>query len=387
MAEYRSERTALLIISACMLYTVRMKTAVIGTGLIARTHVKALRECGEEIVLVVGRTESSAASFAAECGIPRHETKLTRENIGDAECIHICTPPSLHYEAAKLCLEEEKHVVCEKPLSLEPREAAELKRLAALHDDVVSAVVFNNRFYPAVRKIRSGAGKADAGSLLFSCGHYFQEYDVLPAPFSWRCDAGRPDSRFRAVSEIGSHIVDLLEFMTGERVEKVCAVFINPHRGRYLRGGVMYAEGQPAEKIIVNNEDAASLMLRLQGGAAANIMLSEISPGRSNDVSIELVYDSASFSWCSDRPYEVRTGRKGEGVCVTQDDFGGGFSTTFTDCFREVHACVAEHRKSSVLASFADAAHVAIVCESIGRSAERDGAWIDVREVAREYEG
>lgn len=364
-----------------------MKTAVIGTGLIARTHVKALRECGEEITLVVGRTESAAASFAAECGIPRYETKLTRENIGDAECVHICTPPSLHYEAAKLSLEEGKHVVCEKPLSLEPREAAELKKLAALHDDVVSAVVFNNRFYPAVRKIRGEAGKADAGRLLFSCGHYFQEYDVLPAPFSWRCDAGRPDSRFRAVSEIGSHIVDLLEFMTGERVEKVCAVFINPHRERYLRGGVMYAEGLPAEKIIVKNEDAASLMLRLSGGAAANIMLSEISPGRSNDVAVELVYDSVSFSWCSDRPYEVRTGRKGAGVCVTQDDFDGGFSTTFTDCFREVHACVAERRKSSVLASFADAAHVAVVCESIGRSADQNGAWIDVREVTREYEG
>jgi predicted dehydrogenase len=363
-----------------------MKTAVIGTGLIAHTHVKALRECGEEVTLVVGRTRNAAASFAEEFNISEWAAGLTPENMRSIECVHICTPPSAHYETAELCLKSGIPVVCEKPLALDPREAVRLKKLAALHSEVVSAVVFNNRFYPAVQKIRREAAAADSGKLLFLCGHYFQEYDVLPALYSWRCDAGGPDSRFRAVSEIGSHSIDLLEFMTGQHVEKVCAVFIKPHTERYLRDGVMYAEGRTPEKIIVNNEDAASLMLRLSGGAVATIMLSEISPGRSNDLSVELVYDSVSFSWCSDRPYEICTGRKGAGVCGTQDDFGGGFSTTFTDCFREVHICIAEHRNSSVLATVADAAHVAMVCECIGRSAAAGGTWIDVNEVTCEYE-
>jgi len=364
-----------------------MKTAIIGTGLIARTHVKALRECGDDIVLAVGHTEQSAASFAAEFGIPRYAAELTQETCSGIECVHVCTPPSCHYESAKFCLETGIHVVCEKPLALDPGEAAGLGRLAARHEELVSAVVFNNRFYPAVQKIRSDGNRNGTGKLLYLYGHYFQEYDVLPAAYSWRCDPERGDSRFRAVSEIGSHIIDLMEFTTGLRVETVCAVFIGPHRERFLRNGVMYADGGPGEKILVNNEDAASLTFRMTGGAVANVLLSEIAPGRSNDVSFELVYDTVSFSWCSDRPYEVRTGRKGGGVCVTQDDFGGGFSTTFTDCFREVRECVSEKRKSSVLADFAGAAHVAMVCESIGRSAERGGVWINVNEVADEYEG
>lgn len=369
-----------------MQYTVFMKSAIIGTGLIAHTHAKALRECGETVELVVGHTEKSAESFSREFDIPRYDTVLTRENISTVDCVHICTPPSRHYEEVKLCFEAGKNVMCEKPLTLDPHEAAVLMNLAEQHDDVLSAVVFNNRFYPAVQKIRMETEKEGTGRLLFLCGHYFQEYDVLPAPYSWRCDSGRPDSRFRAVTEIGPHIIDLLEFMTGRTVEKVCAVFVRPHQERYLRGGLMYAAGLPSERILVNNEDAASLMFRLSGGAAANIMLSEISPGRSNDVSIELVYDEVSFSWCSDRPYEVCTGKKGTGVSVKQDDFGGGFSTTFTDCFRVAYGCMEQKRKSSVLASFAQAEHVVMVCESIGRSARNDGAWIDVGEVAHEYE-
>lgn len=363
-----------------------MKSAIIGTGLIAHTHAKALRECGEEICFVTGHTEHAAEAFSREFGIPHYNSKLTQENIRDTDCVHICTPPSSHYADVKLCLESGKSVICEKPLTLDPSEAAELKRLAESHEDILPAVVFNNRFYPAVTDIRSAVIKGGAGRLLFSCGHYFQEYDVLPAAYSWRCAAGRPDSRFRAVTEIGSHFIDLLEFMTGQTVEKVCAVFVKPHQERFLRDGIMYAEGLPSEKIIVNNEDAASLMFRLSGGAVANCMLSEISPGRSNDVSIELVYDTASFSWCSDRPYDVCMGKKGLGISVKQNDFGGGFSTTFTDCFREAYECITKKRKSCVLASFAQAEHVVMVCESIGRSALRDGAWIDVREVAHEYE-
>jgi predicted dehydrogenase len=363
-----------------------MKSAIIGTGLIAHMHAKALRECGEETALVIGHTEKSAQLFAAEFGIARYDSELSRENIRDIDCVHICTPPSLHYEAVMLCLEEGKNVICEKPLTIDPWEAAELKKIAAVRDDTVSAVVFNNRFYPAVMDIRSMVTKSDAGSLLFACGHYFQEYDVLPALYSWRCDTGKPDSRFRAVTETGSHLVDLLEFLTEQTVRKVCAVFTYAHPERYLRGGVMYAEGTEAERIAVKNEDAASIMFRLSGGAAATIVLSEISPGRSNDVSIELVYDSVSFSWCSDRPYEVCTGKKETGMSVKQNDFGGGFSTTFTDCFREAYDCMEQKRKSSVLASFAQAEHVVMVCESIGRSAQNDGVWIDVAEVANEYE-
>ncbi|MCK9169392.1 MAG: Gfo/Idh/MocA family oxidoreductase [Treponema sp.] len=364
-----------------------MKSAIIGTGLIAHTHAKALRECGEDIALVIGHSEKSAQAFAEKFGISRYDSELTRENIENIDCVHICTPPSLHYEAARLCLEEGKHVICEKPLTVDPWESAELKRFSAVHDDTVTAVVFNNRFYPAVTAMRSMILKKEAGPLLFAFGHYFQEYDILPAPYSWRCAADRPDSRFRSVTEIGSHSIDLLEFLTGQSVEKVCALFTHAHPERYLRDGIMYTDGSEAERITVKNEDAASLMFRMSDGTAASIVLSEVSPGRSNDVSIELVYDQASFSWSSERPYEICTGKKGSGITTNQYDFGGGFSTTFTDCFREAYDCMKQKRKSGVPASFAQGEHVVMVCESIGRSARNDGVWIDVNEVAHEYEG
>ena len=95
-----------------------MKVAIVGCGNIAATHAKALIQQNQEIVLVIGRDQSKAKAFAEIWNIPSHSNQFTDALASSVDCIHICTPPAMHYEMAKAALLAGKHVICEKPLCL-----------------------------------------------------------------------------------------------------------------------------------------------------------------------------------------------------------------------------------------------------------------------------
>lgn len=346
-----------------------MKTAILGTGGIAHTHAAALQALGQELTLVVGHTLSGAEQFARELHCPHFTDHLTPEALAEVDCVHVCTPPESHFEQVSLCLKAGKHVLCEKPLSLSPAEAVQLTGLAESSGSVC-AVNFNNRFYPSAQRVRQQA--AEMGRLLLVHGRYFQEFHRMPAAYSWRYR-----EPLRAVSEIGSHLIDQLRFFTGLEVESVSAVFQNAFPHRVLRDGMLYPDGE-GTPIEVASEDAAAVMLRLEGGALASVLLSEISPGRSNDLALELVSADRSISWCAEEPYSIVTGTQGA-LTVRKNAFSGGFTDTFTDCFAAFYRAVETGQRDPRLAAFRDAAINAVVVAAMAESARADGAWMDLR--------
>ena len=347
-----------------------MKVAVVGTGFMAHTHAKAIQSLGHEVSLVVGHSLDSAEHFAGEFRCGDYTDALSENSLADIDCVHICTPPEYHYEQVSLCLKAKKHVLCEKPLSLSAEEAKKLADMAEASGSIC-AVNFNNRFYPSAVQTRDIV--KNMGRLLLIHGHYFQEFHRLPAVYSWRYK-----EPLRAVSEIGSHLFDQMRFFTGSEVEAVSAVFQNAFPQRVLRNRWMYPDGE-GEKISVSSEDAAAVMLRLRGGAIASILLSEVSPGRSNDLSIEIVSDERSVSWCSEEPYQVITGEQGK-LITSKNAFSGGFTSTFNDCFAAFYRAVETGERDERLASFRDAAVNAEIISAVEKSAHSDGAWIKLKE-------
>ena len=79
-----------------------MKVAIVGCGNIAATHAKALIQQNQEIVLVIGRDQSKAKAFAEIWNIPSHSNQFTDALASSVDCIHICTPPAMHYEMASM---------------------------------------------------------------------------------------------------------------------------------------------------------------------------------------------------------------------------------------------------------------------------------------------
>lgn len=362
-----------------------MKAAIVGTGNIAQVHARETLALGHTIPLVVGHSLSGARKFAEQYGSEIWTEQITPSLFQKVDCVQICTPPHLHYETVKLCLQEGKHVICEKPLTLSSREAEELCRLAD-ESGVVATVAFNNRYYESTERMRETVQSEAFGEPFLIHGHYFQEFHMLPAPYSWRY-SGEGGQRLRAVTEIGSHFIDLFRYLTGLEVEQVSAVFSRAYPQRYLREGLMYPTGKEQEKVWVDSEDAAMVTFRLEGGVLASAVFSEVSPGRSNDLSMEILSRHASASWGSERPYEVVTGRRGEGLTARCNAFGGGFAGSFEAYFREAFACMETGKISRRLPTFRDGARNALICEGIGRSALEGGSWIDVKGDAHGQQG
>ena len=111
-----------------------MKWGILATGTIAKKFASTVEQMGaegERLVAVGSRHLESAQAFAQQYGIPHcYDSYEALAADPEVEAIYIATPNTLHYENCRLCLEQGKHVLGEKPFTINPEQAQELYRLA-----------------------------------------------------------------------------------------------------------------------------------------------------------------------------------------------------------------------------------------------------------------
>lgn len=136
-----------------------MRYGVIGTGWIAKSFIDGAREvCASEFAAVYSRTAESGNKFASENKIEKVYTDINEFAKGDFEAVYIASPNRLHYEQSKLMLQSGKHVICEKPITVEPEELEELQALADEKGLIyVEAIMY--MFNPARDLLRDALGK------------------------------------------------------------------------------------------------------------------------------------------------------------------------------------------------------------------------------------
>lgn len=355
--------------------------AIIGSGNIAGVHAQALRELGHTIATVVNANLKSAEAFAGKYGAESFGDDFSLALAQGIDCVHICTPPALHYKAAKAALEAGKHVICEKPMCLEPEEAKELMLLAQ-EKRLVGAVNFNVRFYDACRQARELISAPGFGDIFLIHGSYLQEFHALPAEYSWRY---KPElaGPMIATTEIGSHWIDLARFWTGLEITEVSANFGRLAPERNLSGGKLYkAEKEDKDKITVAAEDAAVISMRFSNGAIGNLLLSEVSHGRINRISLEVTGIERSVWWNSEDPYSLNSSSKGRGTTTCINAFSGGFPNTFKAFFEEVYKDIEKGipSESPEYPTFHDGYVNSAVCAAIYESANSNSTWVRVEQ-------
>lgn len=208
----------------------KTQVAVVGLGFIGPAHIEALRRLPDvEVVGIADFSAEIAQARAKSLGIPKaydsFDDLLKDDSI---ECVHICTPNFLHYEQSKKALLAGKNVVCEKPLATNTEEAEELVELADKLG-LVNAVHFNLRYYPLIRQMKTMREKGELGEVYSVQGSYLQDWLFLPTDYNWRLEPSQSGDS-RAVADIGSHLFDLIEYITGLHITEVMADFNTVHK-------------------------------------------------------------------------------------------------------------------------------------------------------------
>ena len=399
-----------------------MRVGIIGTGFIADVHAAALRASGQEIVAICGNVEAVLASFSKKWGIASSYADYRDIPLENLDAVHICTPPNTHYAIAKyfleknLCLEKnpepeknldlEKNqelgknriseinlnigknlekklgknkgklaIICEKPLCLDIEEGKELLELVK-QSGTPFGVCFHNRFYPAIRKMRELLKSGELGRPILLYGAYEQEFHIPPVPYSWRFDV-KDGNHLRAVSEIGSHVLDLTLFLLEKPVITLQAAFQNRNKVLFKDKAGMMWDKEDAEKLPVpiENEDTAVLNMQLQGGCRVALALSEVSHGKQNHIFLNLICERGRLGWDNDRADLLSfSSEKG-----SSKELSLGMQTGYNDCFREMfsdfYKALLEGRASHI-ATPSEALQNEKLCEAFYRSAKAEKEFI-----------
>lgn len=296
----------------------KIKVGIIGTGFIGPAHVEALRRLGYiEIAALSDINDEVARAKAESLNIPvSYGDYKEMLKDPDIKAVHICTPNSYHYGMAKEALQAGKHVLCEKPLTMNTVEAKELIELAG-EKKLANAVHFNVRFYPIIHEARAMIESGELGQIFAVNGSYQQDWLFKETDYSWRLEP-KFSGDSRAVADIGSHWLDSVEFMTGIKVAGVCADFATfyPTRKKPLKpvetySGKMLTPEDYAD-VPINTEDYATVLLRFSNGAHGSMTVNQVAAGRKNRIWFEIYGSKKSIAIDTERPNEMWIGNRDE---------------------------------------------------------------------------
>ncbi len=339
-----------------------------------------------ELTVLAGRDRTRSAEAAARLGWASVETDwrrvLERDDVG---LVDVCTPGDTHAEIAVAALEAGKHVLCEKPLANSVAEAEAMTAAAerAAERGVRSMVGFTYRRVPAIGLARQLVAEGRLGQVRHVRAQYLQDWIADPsAPMSWRLDKEKAGSG--ALGDIGAHIVDLTQYVTGEVLTGVSALLETFVEERPLPAG----EGTGR----VTVDDAAVFLGRFSGGALATFEATRFALGRKNAIRVEVNGSEGSLAFDFEdmnvlqffdgtEPAERAGFRR---ILVTEPGHpyvaswwppghGLGYEHGFTHQVVDLLTAIAEGEDPAP--SFADGLRVQRVLDAVERSAAADSVW------------
>jgi predicted dehydrogenase len=379
-----------------------IRAAVVGTGFIGPVHVEGLRRAGVDVVGILGSTHAKSQFAADKLRIPTAYATYS-ELLADSrvDVVHLTTPNRFHHAETLAALDAGKHVLCEKPLAMTATESAELVARAA-QSERFCGVNYNVRFYPLCQETRARIAAGDLGRLFHVAGSYVQDWLLYDTDFNWRVLAD-DGGELRAMADIGTHWLDLVQFVTGQTIVAVCADLrtVHPTRQRPIGGVETFSDSRhrgATEVVPITTDDYGALLLEFDSGARGVMWVSQVTAGRKNCLRFEIAGEKSSAAWNSETPNELWLGQRSEANRVlvkdpalmspaarpTADYPGGhneGFPDTFKQLFRAFYAAIdaSDRTAPPTYPTFADGHREIALCEAILRS-HRERRWVSVQE-------
>jgi predicted dehydrogenase len=385
-----------------------LRVAMIGHAFMGAAHSHAWRTAPRffdlpltpQLSLLCGRNPETTAAAASRLGWAESSTDW-RDVVArdDIDLVDICTPGDTHAAIAIAALEAGKHVLCEKPLANSVAEAEQMAEVAAkaAARGVRSMVGFSYRRVPALALARNLVADGRLGRIYHVRAQYLQDWIVDPDfPLVWRLQKDKAGSG--ALGDIGAHIIDLAQFVTGERLTGVSAAMETFVRERPLPAAVSGLSGsgdRGAGTGEVTVDDAAIVLGRTSGGALATFEATRFATGRKNAMRLELNGSKGSLAFDFESMNELHvydgtvpaTEAGFRRILVTEPEHpytgawwpaghGLGYEHTFTHEVVDLVRDVAADRDPEP--SFADGLAVQRILEAVEQSASSSSSWTPV---------
>jgi predicted dehydrogenase len=378
----------------------RIRLGMVGGGqgaFIGAVHRLAAR-MDDHYQFVAGALSSDAARAKAsgqELGLAadriygdfRDMAKAESRRKDGIEAVAIVTPNHMHFPAAKAFIEAGIHVICDKPVTLNLKEALALEKLLAKRKDTIFALTHNYSGYPMIRQARAMVAAGELGDIRVVQSEYPQDWLTKPIEregqkqASWRTDPARTGAG-GCIGDIGTHAYQLATFVSGLTLDELAADLTTFVKGRKV-------------------DDNAHVMLRFKGGAKGMLFASQVAPGHENGLKLRVYGSKGGIEWTQADPNYlwytpfgepkrlITRGGAGSGAAagrVTRvppghpEGYLEGFANIYTEVARAIGAR-REGRKPDKDVQFpgiADGVAGMAFIEACVKSSVKNGKWMKV---------
>jgi predicted dehydrogenase len=214
------------------------------------------------------------------------QKEAAREDGIDA--VSIVTPNHVHIPAAMAFVEAGIHVICDKPLAHNLKEALALQKLLAKNRGVIFALTHNYSGYPMIRQAKAMVAEGILGDIRLVQGEYPQDWLTNPIELTgqkqaaWRTDPKQTGAG-GCIGDIGTHTYQLMTYVSGLRASELAADLTTFVKGRKV-------------------DDNANVMLRFRGGSRGMIWASQVAPGNENGLKLRVYGTKGGLEWTQADP-------------------------------------------------------------------------------------
>lgn len=348
----------------------KYRVGIIGIGRIAYVHIDALRKLDHvEIVSISSRNniEEKKKQLNILSGYTDYKEMIEKENL---DSVHICTSNDVHFEIASFALKSGVHVILEKPMTMDVKEAVLLSKLADSLG-LVAKIHFHNRFYAINQYIKDHI--SDLGDIISIHGEYTQGWAADPSVYNWR-DNKKYGGNTRVIADIGTHYFDLIEFLSGHKVIEVSAKFKRVHE---IRSGHN-----------IDTEDIGVIIYQTDQGAIGSTIISQSLIGHDNKLAFTISGTKATFKSDGNdttkaqyaklnHPFQVIEKTQMNTLKSKETFDSSEFVDAFREAFRQFYYEIEHKNFKSDYANFEDGLHSMKLIEAIYKSNQKQ-KWVKV---------
>lgn len=272
---------------------------------IGDVHRRAIALDGK-VRLVAGSfsdVEEEVFQTGREQGIDEDRLYVTYQEMAEKEAarkdgidfVSIVTPNFLHYPVAKAFLEKGIHVVCEKPLCFDVSQGEELKRIAQ-KNGCLFCVTYTYTGHVMAKQARDMIQSGEIGEVRVIMAEYPQDWLIesdaaLGMQGAWRTNP-KLSGRSNCLGDIGSHAENMVNFMTGLKLKKLCAKMDVKVAGRTL-------------------DDNSQVLLEYENGATGTLWCSQIAIGNDNALRVRIFGKLGSIDFVQENCNYLKVTKKG----------------------------------------------------------------------------